>query len=478
MNPESKMNQLAEYVEKTSQDTPARSRLVSLYDEGTFVELDAFAGMNEEGLCGVVTGYGYVGDTFVYAYSQDVTACGGAVSKAHAKKISKLYDLAAKTGCPVVGVFDSNGAKLSEANEMLDAYGEILAKTSTLSGVVPQVAVVLGTCAGTSALLACGADFLVMSEKGELFLNAPFVTNAKGEDKEAGTAGFAAKSGIASVIAADDEAALEEVRKIVSMFPQNNLAPAPLFETAENAQAADLIAKAYADVDNMCAKSVVEAIADADSVVELQADFGKGIVTALATVSGAAVGIIANNETQGELDIDACDKATRLIRVCDAFNLPIITLVNTKGFKVTACPVLIRKSARLAHAYAEATTAKITVICGQAIGAAYMALASNANTDVCYAWPTATISAMGLEATVEFLSHDKLKGTTDLEQSRQELVDEYVNTVAGAFKAAENGYVDDVIAPEDTRAAIIRSMEMLAGKRVSNLPKKHAIMPL
>ena len=439
--------------------------------------MDAFAGVGEE-LCGVITGYGYVGDTFVYAYSQDVNAAGGALTKAHAKKISKIYDLATKTGCPVVGIFDSNGAKLSEANEMLDAYGEILAKTSAVSGVVPQIAAVLGTCAGTSAMLACGADFLVMSEKAELFLNAPFVTNAKGEDKEAGTAGFVAKAGIASVIAEGDDSALEEVRKIISMFPQNNLAPAPLFETAENAQATDLIAKAYADVDNMCAKSLVEAIADADSVVELQADFGTGIVVALATISGATVGFIANNEANGELDIDACDKATRFIRVCDAFNIPVVTLVNTKGFKVTACPVLIRKSARLAHAYAEATTAKITVICGQAIGAAYMAFASNANTDVTYAWPTAAISAMGLEATVEFLSHDKLKGTTNLEQSKQELIDEYVNTVAGALKAAENGFVDDVIAPDNTRFAIIRAMEMLAGKRVSNLPRKHSIMPL
>ena len=477
MNPESKMNLLAEYVEKTSQDTPARKRLLTLFDENTFVELDAFAGMGED-LCGVVAGYGYVGDTFVYAYSQDVTAASGAVTRAHAKKISKVYDLAAKTGCPVVGIFDSKGAKLTEANEMLDAYGEILAKTSTISGVVPQIAAVLGTCAGTSALLACGADFLVMSEQAELFLNAPFVTTARGEDENAGTAGYAAKSGIASVVAEDEDAALAEVRKIVSMFPQNNLAPAPLFEGSERPDAAELIAKAYADVDSMCARSLVDAVADDGSVVELQAEFGKGVVTALGTVSGAAVGFIVNDEANGELDVDACDKATRLIRVCDAFSLPVITLVNTKGFQMTACPVLIRKSARLAHAYAEATTAKITVICGQAIGAAYMAFASNANTDVTYAWPTAVISAMGLEATVEFLSHDKLKGTADLEQSREDLVDEYIDTVAGAFKAAENGYVDDVIAPENTRAAIIHAMEMLAGKRVSNLPKKHSIMPL
>jgi acetyl-CoA carboxylase carboxyltransferase component len=477
MNPESKMNKLAEYVDQVSKETPARSRLSTLFDADTFVELDAFAGVGET-LSGVVTGYGYVGDTLVYAYAQDITAQDGAVTKVHANKIKKVYDLAAKTGCPVVALFDSNGAKLSEANEMLDAYGEILAKTSKLSGVVPQIAAVLGTCAGTSALLACGADFLVMSENAELFLNAPFVTTAKGDDKDAGTAEFVAKSGIASVVAKDDEAALAEVRKLVSMLPQNNLAPAPLFEASENPQGADLLSKAVSDIDNMCAKDVIAAVCDADSVVELQSDFGTGIVTALATISGATVGLIANNETKGDFDTDACDKATRLIRVCDAFSIPVITLVNTKGFKVTACPVLIRKSARLAHAYAEATTPKITVICGQAIGAAYMAMAANANMDVTFAWPTAAISAMGLEATVEFLSHDKLKGTTNLEKSRQELVDEYVDTVAGAFKAAENGYVDGVIAPQETRASLIQAIEMLAGKRETNLPKKHSIMPL
>lgn len=477
MNPESKMNKLAEYVGKVSKETPARNRLSTLFDADTFVELDAFAGVGED-LSGVVTGYGYIGEDLVYAYAQDVTAQDGAVTKVHANKIKKVYDLAAKTGCPVVALFDSNGAKLSEANEMLDAYGEILAKTSKLSGVVPQIAAVLGTCAGTSALLACGADFLVMSEKAELFLNAPFVTTAKGEDKSAGTAEFVAKSGIASVVAKDDEAALTEVRKLISMLPQNNLAPAPLFEASENPDGAAILSKAALDVDNMCAKDAIAAVCDVDSMVELQADFGTGVVTALATVSGAAVGFIANNETRGDFDTDACDKATRLIRVCDAFNIPVVTLVNTKGFQVTACPVLIRKSARLAHAYAEATAPKITVICGQAIGAAYMALAANANMDVTYAWPTAAISAMGLEATVEFLSHDKLKGTTNLEKSRQELVDEYVDTVAGAFKAAEKGFVDAVIAPEATRISLIRAIEMLAGKRESNLPKKHSIMPL
>ncbi|MGI5958842.1 MAG: carboxyl transferase domain-containing protein [Massiliimalia sp.] len=473
MNPESKMNKLAEYVGMTAKETPARTRISTLFDADTFVELDAFAGMSE-GTSGVVTGYGYVGENLVYAYAQDITACGGAMTKVHANKIKKVYELAAKTGCPVVAIYDSNGAKVTEANEMMAAYGEILALSNNVSGVVPQIAVVLGTCAGTSALMACGADFVVMSKEAELFLNAPFVTNAKGDNKEAGTANFVAEAGVASIVADDDNAALEEVRKLVSYLPVNNLAPAPLFETAENADAASLIAKAYKDVDNMCAKALIEAVADADTVVEINALYGTGIVTALGLVSGAAVGFVANNETAGEFGANACDKAARFVRTCDAFNIPVVTLVNTKGLKVTACPKLIREGSKLAHAYAEATTAKIAVICGQAIGAAYLALASNKNNDVTLAWPTAAISAMGLEAYVEFTAHDKLKGTTNLEASRKELVEEYIDTTAGAFKAAENGFVDAVIAPEQTRASLIHAIEMLAGKRESRMPKKHS----
>lgn len=472
MNPESKMNKLAEYVALTEKETPARTRIETLFDADTFVELDAFAGLGEE-TSGVIVGYGYVGEDLVYAYSQDVTADNGALTKVHANKIKKVYELASKTGCPVVGIFDSNGAKLSEGNEMLKAYSEILALTNNLSGVVPQIAVVAGVCAGTSAMMACSADFVVMTEKAELFLNAPFVTSAKGGSKEAGTAKFVAEAGIANIVAADDEAALEQVRKIISVMPQNNLSPAPLFETAENAEGASLIAKAVADVDQMCAKSVIEAVSDADSVVEFNADFAPGIVTAFGLVSGAAVGFVANQESAGEFDAKACDKAARFVRTCDAFNIPVVSLVNTKGFAMSACPRLIKESAKLAHAYAEATTAKMSVICGQAIGAAYLAMAAN-NADITFAWTTAAISAIGLEAYVEFTAHDRLKGAADLETARKELIEEYIDAEAGAFKAAENGFVDAVIDPAQTRSAIIRGIEMLAGKRESRMPKKHS----
>lgn len=471
MNPESKMKKLAEYIGKTEKNTPARDRLSTLFDDQTFVELNTFAGFGEE-TSGVITGYGYIGEDLVYAYSQDMTACDGAVTKVNANKIKKVYELASKTGCPIVALFDSNGAKLEEANEMLNAYGEILALSNNISGVVPQIAVVLGTCAGTSALMACGADFVVMAQKAELFLNAPSVVDDKNQD--AGTAKFAAETGVVSIVVEDDDIALEQVRKLISVLPQNNLAPAPLFESSENTNANSLIAKAVADIDHMCAKSVIEAVADVDSVIEINASYATGVVTALALVSGATVGFVANNEITGEFGANACDKAARFVRTCDAFNIPVVTLVNTKGFKVTSCPKLIREGSKLAHAYAEATTPKISVICGQAIGAAYIAMASSQNHDVTLAWPTAAISAMGLEATVEFTSHDRLKGATNLETARAELVEEYIDTTAGAFKAAENGFVNAVIDPVDTRCALIHAIEMLAGKRESRLPKKHS----
>lgn len=470
MNPESKMNTLAEYVLKVSKETPAKNRISKLFDADTFVELDAFAGLGEE-TSGVVTGYGYVGDNLVYVFSQDITACSGAISKVHANKIKKVYELAAKTGCPVVAIYDSNGAKVNEANEMLKAYSEILSLSNKVSGVVPQIAVVLGTCAGTSAVMACSADFVVMSEEAELFLTAPFVTNANGGRKEAGTAKFVAQAGVASIVKENEDSALEEVRKLVAMLPANNLAAAPLFETVANPEAQTLIANAFADVDAMDAKQVIAAVADADSVVELAGDFGTGIVTALATVSGATVGFVVNNETAGEFKMDACDKAARLVRTCDAFNIPVVTIINTKGIAQVDCARLIKSTSRLAHAYAEATTAKIAIIAGQAIGASYIALS---NADITVAWPTGVISAMGLEAYVEFTNHDALKGTTDLAKSRQELVEEYINETAGAFKASENSFVDAVIDPQDTRATIIRAIEMLAGKRESKLPKKHS----
>lgn len=462
---QAKLNKLAELCGGIDQAVPARKRLATLFDPDSFVELDAFM-MAQENTAGVVAGYGLIEGGIVYAYSQDVTVNSGAINQAHAKKITKVYELAAKTGCPVVAIFDSNGAKLDEAGMMLSAYSEMLMWSNKLSGVVPQIAVILGTCGGASAMIASGADFVVMSEKAELFMTAPFVTKANGDKTiGAGSAENAAKAGVASVVCANDEACLNETRRLISMLPANNLSASPMFDYADNNSAA-------IDAEG-CPKLMVEAIADADSTLELNKEYANGAYIFLATVAGVTTGFVATSKNN-PLDSEACEKVARFVKICDAFNIPVITLVNTNGFEITADISMVKKAAVLASAYAEATTAKISVITGKAFGPAYLALgAKNANADVTIAWPQAEISALAPETAVEFLWADRFEGTQDLQATRKALVEEYADTVASPFEAAKGGYIESVIAPEATRATVINMLDMLAGKRETTLPKKH-----
>lgn len=457
-----KQNKLAELTAKISVDTPARKRLSALFDENSFVELDAFTMTGEE-QAAVVAGYGLIEGGVVYAFSQDVTVTGGALSKTHAKKIQKVYDLAAKTGCPVVSIFDSNGAKLDEAQMMLQAYSKMLKLSNNISGVVPQISVVLGTCAGASALQAASADFMVMSKKAELFLTAPFITKARGDDTAgAGTAENAAKAGVASIVCDDDEKALTEVRKLLTLLPQNNLSAAPMLEYANPTTAVE--------VDG-CPKVLVKAIADEDSLTELNEKYSNGIYTYIGTMAGVTTAFVVTS-TANPIDANACDKTARFVKICDAYNIPIVTLVNTVGFAETADLNLVKKSAELACAYAEATTAKISVITGKAYGSAYIVLGSkNANADVTIAWPQAEVSALAPEAAVEFLWSDRTKGAD--EAARKALVQEYKDTVASPFELAKGGYIESVIDPSTTRANVINMLDMLASKRETKMPKKH-----
>lgn len=473
MSSEIKMQKLADFRKKMNETAPAKERLASLFDESSFVELDAFATAADGQACGVVTGYGYVDGNPVYAFSQDITAESGAVTAAHAKKIKKIYDLAAKTGSPVVGIYDSNGAKLTEGMDALGAYGEIMLAVNNLSGVVPQISLVLGTCAGNMAMIACSADVVIMSEKAEFFLTAPFTAVANGEDAAlAGTAKAAEASGAVHLVAADDAAAIESARKVIGMLPSNNLSIAPIFDFAANEVAVTA---------NSSAKEVINAVADVDSLVELQPGFGACMVTALATIAGNPVGVVATDKST-PICAAGANKAARFVRFCDAFNLPIVTFVDTKGFEVSLATELagsIREMAKLAHAYAEATTAKVSVVTGEAYGPAYTMLAGkSSNADVAVAWAGASISALKPETSVELLWHEKLAGAKNLSTARAELVEEYKNTLASPFEAAKDGYLDNVILPEETRNTVICALDMLAGKRVSKLPKKHGNMPL
>ena len=445
----------------------ARTRLQQLFDDGSFTVMDPF-GVSPTGRAGVGTGYGTVNGGVVYAFSQNVQDESGAMGRAQWAKIKKVYELALKTGCPVVGIYDSMGARLAEADEALAGYGELLKAAGNLSGVVPQVAIVAGVCAGAAAIAACSADLVIMSEKAELFLTPPFVAKAKGDNTPgAGSAANAARAGVAHLTAADDKAAVEAARKLLAMLPANNLETALAFEFGEPA------APAF-DAENMAAAAA--GIADAGSATELQAAFGEGVYTAFATVSGTTAGLAATKGVR--LTADDSAKLARFVALCDAFHIPVVTLVNTPGFEQSSKGELagsIREAAKLTHVYAEATTPKISVIAGEACGAAYVALAGRgAGADMVFAWPGAVISALEPETAVALMGSEAVNAGT----SREQAVAEYKATKASALAAARGGAVDNIIEPQTTRAAVVAALDVLASKREHKLPKKHGNIPM
>lgn len=439
----------------------ARDRLACLFDNGEFTELDAMAKCSDN-LSGVITAYGYVDSNPVYAFAQDSSVNDGALTKVQADKISKIYDMASATGLPVIGIYDSFGADLNDGISAMTSYGELLLKASNLSGVVPQISVIAGVCAGAAAILAVSADFVVMTKDAELFITP----NTEVKD----LAQNAAENGTASLIADSDEDAVEKVKEILVKLPQNNLSPVPIFEYEE---------PSVGYQDN--AESIAEAVCDAESIIELSKDFGKASYIALASIGGATVGICATNKTDDKLTACDCSKLARFVRTCDAFAIPVITFVDTEGFDNSECANksgAVLQMAKLSSAYAEATTIKISVITGKAYGPGFIALAGKgANADLVFAVDKAVISALEPVAAVEFLSHDKLKGTDDLSKSREELVKKYIDEEASAKVAAEKMCVDGVISTDEVRYTLKNAIEIMAGKRITRLPKKHNNSP-
>jgi acetyl-CoA carboxylase carboxyltransferase component len=458
----SALDKLAEARAKFLEDSAARHRIGLLLDADSFVELDAFSAV-DGGPAGVVCGFGSVMGSPVAVFSQDVTANGGALGLVAAAKIRKVYDTAAKTGVPVVGIYDSHGARVAEGASALAACGELLLCANNLSGVVPQVSLVLGVCAGTSAMLAASADFVIMSEDAEFFLTSP------ADGKAAATAQNAAKAGVAHIVNETQEEAVESARRLIALLPLNNLAAVPVRDFAESLS--PVSAAVSAD-----AAALAEAVCDAGSAIELLGGFAKKAYTAIATMGGYPCGVVI---TSGEaLCANCCAKIAKAVSVFDSFQIPVVTFVNTPGFKGSAESELsgaVRDMARLAHVYAEATTAKVAVITGMAYGAAYVALAGRAaNADYAIAWPEAAISALPPETAVALMFADKI--TADNPRSRVER--EYLETVASPLEAAKNGYVDDVIDPALTRPAVLAALDLLSAKRVERAPRKHANIPL
>ena len=436
--------------ELAMKDTEARKRLVSLFDDGVFTEIDAFA-KSSSGDVEAVAGFGTVNGAPVYAFSQDVSKNGGAVSVAQCAKIKKIYDLASKTGCPVVGIYDSNGMDLKEGFEGLSAYGEIVKASSSVSGVVPQISIIAGAAIGTTALIANMADVVVAVKDADFYVTTPSEVTA--ED--------CAKDGTVDVLADDFDSAVKTVRDIISLMPSNNLSTPPVYDFSDPASVADKGASA-ADIIKVCA--------DEGSVIEFKASYAENCVTALAAVAGSTVGFVGFD---GKAVCPACAyKAEAFVKFCDAFNIPVVTLLNANGLRKERENQMLIASSKLTSAYASATCPKISVITGCAVGAAYIMLAGRgSNADLVYAWDTSTVSPLDTKAAVAFLYNDRLaKG-----ENRAELEKEYEENLASPFTAAACGAIDDVFVPAETRAKIIAALDVLAGKRETTLPRKHSV---
>ncbi len=409
----------------------ARQQLELLFDAGTFTEIDRLMQDGEKAVS-VVSGYGYVNDMPVYAFAQDKSVSNGAVSKAHASKIQSIYRLAEQNGAPVIGLFDSDGIRLAEGLQAMDAVADILSVANNISGVVPQIAVITGSCVGSAALIASAADIVIAVNDADYYLN-------QGDD----TANV-------DVFAETVEDALQKAREIVGYFPLNNLSAAPVVESA--------------DVVNTASENALELLADAGSIVSLHRD----TVASFARINGASCGVVTL-QSDDKLSCCAVSRAARFVRLCDSFSLPVITVVDAAGFSGLKC------AAKLCQAYAEATTAKITLITGKAYGPLYIAVAGKtAGADVVLAWEDASISALAPETAIHILWADRLAEMKDPKTDCAALAEEYRVTCCNAENAAKQGAVTDVITREESRAAVASFMEMISGKRVTKLPKKHA----
>ena len=417
-----------------TQNEAARAQLMQLFDAGSFTELDRLM-QDGDAAASVVCGYGLINDSPAYAFAQDKAVCSGAVSTVAAAKIQKVYQLAAQNGAPVVGLFDSNGVRLDDGIAAMDAVAQILYAANELSGVVPQVAVITGSCVGSAAMIAAAADVVIATKEADYYLSADEDTTA-------------------DVVAENADAAIEKARLLLDYLPANNLAAPVLYEAGQAAAAA---------VDG--ALQVTDVLADAGSLYPLyQAD---NALAALARINGSACGIVVLAEDK--IGCCAASHAARFVRFCDAFSLPVITVVDAAGF---CC---LKSAMKLDQAYAEATTAKITLVAGKAYGPVYIAVAGKtAGADVVLAWENASISALAPETAVPLLWSERLAAMKDPAKEREALVEEYRVTECTAKKAAAQGAVTDVITAENTRASVAAYMEMLLGKRVSKLPKKHA----
>ncbi|HEY6003037.1 MAG TPA: acyl-CoA carboxylase subunit beta [Anaeromyxobacter sp.] len=480
----------------------ARERIDMFLDPGTFVELDKFKthrcsdfGMDTQKVLGdgVVTGYGLVEGRQVFVFAQDFTVFGGSLSGAFSEKICKVMDLAVKVGCPVVGLNDSGGARIQEGVVSLAGYADIFLRNTLASGVVPQISVILGPCAGGAVYSPAITDFIFMvKDTSYMFITGPevirTVTHEEVTKEDLGGArAHATRSGVAHFTFDTEESTLRAVRELLSFLPQNNADDPPAQPNRDEASRRDDALRTVvpdSPTKPYDIKEVLRAVVDDRHFFEVAESFAPNIVIGFARLNGRPVGVVANQPAvlAGVLDIDASVKAARFVRFCDAFNVPLLTFVDVPGFLPGTGQEwggIIKHGAKLLYAFAEATVPKVTVITRKAYGGAYDVMASkHIRADVNFAWPTAEIAVMGPEGAVNIVFRKELSGAKDPVAERARLVQEYRDKFANPYKAAELGYVDEVIRPEDTRPKVIRAFEMLRTKRQENPLKKHGNIPL
>mgnify|MGYP003325143187 CR=1 FL=1 len=482
----------------------ARERITMLLDEGSFVELDSLARHRSIAFDlpehrpygdGVVTGYGTIDGRPVCVFAQDFTIFGGSLGEVFGEKIVKVMDLAMKTGCPVIGINDSGGARIQEGVVSLGLYGEIFRRNVQASGVIPQISLIMGPCAGGAVYSPAITDFTIMVDKtSHMFITGPDVIKTVtgedvGFDELGGARTHNSKSGVAHAMGGDEQEAIDFVKALLAFLPSNNLDELPTFEVEAdlNENESDLALNTLIpDSPNQPydMHTVIESIIDDQDFLEIQPLWAPNMIIGFGRVEGRPVGVVANQPMQfaGTLDIEASEKAARFVRTCDAFNIPVLTFVDVPGFLPGTDQEwngIIRRGAKLIYAYAEATVPLVTVITRKAYGGAYDVMGSkHLGADINLAWPSAQIAVMGAQGAVNILYRRDLAAAPDPDAKRSELIEEYEQTLANPYIAAERGYVDAVIRPSETRGQVTRALRALRTKRASLPPKKHGNIPL
>ncbi len=512
---EEKLAQLAEMREQAAHFSPeaeakqhakgkytARERIEKLLDPDSFQELDTFVrhrthdfDMQKNRPWGdaVVTGHGTIDGRRVCVFSQDFTVFGGSLGEVMAEKMCKIMDLAAKVGCPVIGINDSGGARIQEGVVSLGAYGDVFVRNVMCSGVIPQISLIMGPCAGGAVYSPAITDFIFMvKETSHMFITGPDVIKTVtgeevGFEELGGAMTHNSKSGVAHLAAEDEDALLEDTRYLMSFLPQNNLEMPPRITPSDDPQRMD------PELDSLVPenpnkpydmRTVVRAIVDDGDFFEIHEHWAKNIICGFSRLNGYAVGIVGNQPSQmaGVLDIDASSKAARFVRTCDAYNIPILTFCDVPGFLPGTSQEwggIIRHGAKLLYAYCEATVPKLTVVVRKAYGGAYDVMSSkHIRGDYNVGWPSAEMAVMGADGAVNILYRDEIAKAADPAAERRRRVEEYNEKFASPWAAAELGYLDDVIEPQDTRPRLIAALEMLRGKRQSLPFKKHGNPPL